>query len=454
MKCCRNIASIHNGSSRNSNDGHDSIPCNRNIKKMILELRKTIFFMFVLQGVNYLIPLITLPILAQALEVKSFGQLNFIISIFTFASIFIDWGFNIGAVKDIAEQRSDVNWCSQIFIGSLIFRLVLAMIAFVAILLFTHFRFESFQIDGVIYACAISLFANAISPQFVFHGHEKISFYVFLSIIFRLLSLPLVYQYVTRPSDMVNAALLFSMPILLTNIFSIVYIIRAGLLVFIPIKVGQVYDLAMKYFPLFLSNASISVYTTLTPVILGIVSTDDAVGYFVIGYTIVKTIVSIMGPLSQTLFPRISHLIANDYEAAIASIIKIMYFQMGVGFLLSLAAFFIAPYATSLVFGSYDGASDNVIRILSPLPFLISCSNVLGIQTMVTLGLLKEFSFTLTITSFINVIFVSSFSYVYGEAGAAFAMLLTELFVVFLMAFFVNKRIPFFFRSFMERTYE
>ncbi|MER1744005.1 oligosaccharide flippase family protein, partial [Proteus mirabilis] len=70
-------------------------------------LLKNSLFLLGMQGINYIIPLITLPYLTRKLGFYEYGMLNTSLNIILYLVLFIDFGFNFSATKDIAKNRNN-----------------------------------------------------------------------------------------------------------------------------------------------------------------------------------------------------------------------------------------------------------------------------------------------------------------------------------------------------------
>ncbi|WP_146256462.1 oligosaccharide flippase family protein, partial [Morganella morganii] len=70
-------------------------------------LKKNALSLLIMQVINYLVPLITLPYLARTLGIVQYGALNLSLSLIQYGVIFITFGFNLSATRDIAKNRGN-----------------------------------------------------------------------------------------------------------------------------------------------------------------------------------------------------------------------------------------------------------------------------------------------------------------------------------------------------------
>ncbi|WP_152598444.1 oligosaccharide flippase family protein, partial [Aeromonas lacus] len=78
-------------------------------------LFKNIASLFGIQGMNYLIPLITLPYLVRVLDPIGYGSLGFALAIVQYCCMLTDYGFNWSVTQQIAVYRDDKLKVSKLF---------------------------------------------------------------------------------------------------------------------------------------------------------------------------------------------------------------------------------------------------------------------------------------------------------------------------------------------------
>src|SRR5258708_19180327 len=137
----------------------------------------------------------------------------------------------------------------------------------------------------------------------------------------------------------------------------------------------------------FVYQGALSFYTVGNGFILGLFGSPAAVGYYVGAEKISKAFSSMLFPITQAVFPRISHLTSQVQSQAAQLARKSLFIVCRTGGAMGLTIFFGAPILVRLVLCPGSDSAVPVLRLLALLPPLIAVSNVLGIQWMLALGL-------------------------------------------------------------------
>ncbi len=191
---------------------------------------------------------------------------------------------------------------------------------------------------------------------------------------------------------------------------------------------------------LFLFRGSVSLYTTGNAFILGLFVSPLWVGYYAGAEKISKAFLGLLNPVSQALYPRLTHLVYHARARAV-TLARIAIAAMGTGgTALGVLVFVSAPLLVRMILGpGYDQAVP-VLRILALLPPLIALSTVYGVQWMLPLGMEGPFNKIILLAGGINVGLAVILAPSYLAVGMACAVVTAETFVTIAIYLLVRRR--------------
>jgi PST family polysaccharide transporter len=395
---------------------------------------ENIFSLFVLQGANYLLPLLTLPYLVRVLGPYNFGLIAFTQAFMQYFIIITDYGFNLTATRDIAICRSDTKRVSEIVCVVGLIKVLLLLFSFVVMAVIVY-SFHKFNQDGLIYYCSfVAVIGNTLFPLWFFQGIENMRSITVINIIAKVFTTILIFYFVTTPADTAAAALIQSLGTVIAGIVGLAVMVKQyPLLISWPSRALLVTTLRDGWY-VFISTAAISFYTASNMFILGLLTTNEIVGYFSAADKVIKAVQGVLSPVSQAIYPYISALVTQSKQQALLFIRKCLILLGGISLLLSLGLFVYADKIVLLVLGANYGPSILLIQLMAFLPFIICLSNLLGIQTMVTFGLQAEFSKILVCSGLLNLVMIFPLTLIWSGAGTAVSLLITECTVTIAMA--------------------
>lgn len=407
--------------------------------KINTTLNKNIFYLALVQGSAYILPLLTFPYLVRVLGPANFGVLGFCQATMQYLVILTDYGFNLTATQQVAKKRDNKNELSILFWNVIWSKCFLATIAFF-ILFIICLLVPKYQSEWpVLLAFSPMVVGNIIYPIWFFQGMEKMKWITICTICARLLLIPWVFIYVKTPDDVWVAALAQGATNLIAGLIGCFMIYSHGWVGKLTFNIKEIKTSLYDGWHVFASTSAISLYTTSTTIILGLLSGTVSVGYFNAANTIRNAIQGLLNPVTQAIYPRINYLYDNDYEKCIKLIKKALKAIGGLSFISSAILFLFAPLIIKYGVGENYSDAVSVLRILSFLPLLVSLSNIFGVQTMLTHGLKKEFSRILIVAGITNLLIIFPLVTLFNEDGAALSMFLTEFMVTGAMFFYLRK---------------
>lgn len=395
--------------------------------------------LIILRGVNYILPLITLPYLVRVLGVEYFGLVAFATAFIMYFQIITDYGFNLTATRKIAIHHDNYKKVTEIFSSVMTIKILLMLFSFLFMTVIIM-SFEKFFKDAEIYFLTFGMvIGQTLFPVWFFQGMEKMKYITYLNIASKSIFTIAIFIFVREQSDYYLVPILNSLGFISAGIWSL-YVIKKKFNIKFEVQNLQ----TIKFYLLdgwhvFLSNLAISLYTVSTTFILGVFTNNTVVGYFAAADKIIQAFQGILTPISQAMYPYISKKVKKSQDEGLIFIRKITKYIALSTFLLSLLILFFASYFVHLLLGIQYERSIVLLEIMSFMPFMIGLSNIFGIQTMLSFNRKKAFSYILIIGSILSIILSLVLVPLFKDVGSAITVMVVETFITFSMFIYLQR---------------
>lgn len=391
------------------------------------------------QALGYLLPLITLPYVTRVLGVEAWGTVALVQVVLSYFLLVTNWGFNLSATRKVAAHRNDAKQLSKIFMATWFAQWILCLMACLVLFLFVGLipYFEK-SARYYLFGCTL-IFGNVLFPVWFLNGLERMKELATLQIATRFLAVPLTFLLIAGPTDAPLLLGISGLTGILSGAMSVLWIKKNLDLSWKMPTRAQIYAELKEGSSVFLSTIWISCYTSITPIILGSVSGVSAVGYYAFADRFRSLGQSLVSPISNALFPRLSHLFSQDKQAAKALLFKSSKIILLLSASISLTLWLMTPYIVLLMGGDDFVPAIVALKWLAPLPFVISLSNILGIQIMIPNQKTYAFNRILGFCGLFSLVMVFPLIYWGGYIGASINTLIAECLVTILMVLYVWK---------------
>lgn len=347
--------------------------------------------------------------------------------------------FNLTATQSIAKAADSKDKVTSIFWAVIFSKIVLIVITLIFLTSMTLLVPEYNKHAVIIWSFVPALVGNLIYPIWLFQGKEKMKWLTLSSILSRLAIIPLTFIFVNTKSDIAIAGFIQSSANLVAGIIALAIVVHEGWIGKVTLSLHNVRRSLADGFHVFISTSAISLYSTGIVIILGFISGPTSVGNFNAANTIRNALQGLLNPITQAIYPRISSTLVLNRVKGVILIKKSLTCLSLIGGAFSLILLLGASILVKISIGpGYDNAVI-VLMIISPLPFLISLSNVYGIQVMLTHNYKKEFSKILIAAGLLSLLLIFPLTTLFKEIGAAITLLATECLVTSLMLMFVRN---------------
>ena len=392
------------------------------------------------QVANLLLPLITLPYVTRVLGVEAWGKVAFAQVILSYFALITNWGFIWSATRKVAAIRDDLPQLSAVFMATWVAQWGLALATSAVLLLLIAFV-PFFQNDAILYLYGIALvISGVLFPAWFLNGLECMKAVAAIQIAARVAVVPCIFLFIHDPGDAPLIIAFAAASGLLSGALTIFWIRKnialhwqrpTGFAIWQELKEGSA---------LFGSTLWVGLYSTFTPIILGVIAGPIAVGYYALADRARQAAQSALGPVSQAMFPRMSNLFAHDPHQA-----KRLFNQTGWGIaglagLVSLGLWLGADPIVHLLAGQNFAPASGVLRWLAPLPFVIALSNLFGVQVMLPNHKNKAFNLILGVAGALSLVIIFPLILWKGAEGAAINTFLIECFVTIAMGSYLLKQ--------------
>lgn len=402
-------------------------------------LLRNIFSLFSIQAVNYVLPLLIIPYLVRVLGVEVFGVYILILTVSQYFIILTEYGFNLSATRKIAVNLDKFDYVSKTFSSVLAAKTFLALIGVVLLNVILSFIPKYHDYIGYLNIAYLSVWGSVFFPIWLYQAYEKMVWIAVCNFISRIAGIILVYLLVKSSEDLYLAILIQGLIPVIAAVIAMSHSQITDLAKFKKIDKFDVLHELKDSWDIFISTSFVSLYTTSIPIILGMTSGVASVGIFSAADKIRLALQSLINPVSQALYPRLSKLMQSEENAALALIKKTFQYFVIPLFILSLGVMIFSNKIITIFYGQHMQDVSNLLKILVWIPPIVAIANLLGIQIMLPKGMSRQFSITYIISGIVGfpLLFISSAAF--SIWGVSVVSILIELMVISLFFYFISK---------------
>lgn len=404
---------------------------NENYKRIL----ENIISLFSLQGLTYILPIITFPYLTRVLGPEKYGLIAFATSFVAYFQILTDYGFNLSATREVSINRNDKKKLSKIFCSVISTKIILMILSLVLMTLII-FSFETFRNNWILYYFTFGLvIGNLLLPSWFFQGMEKMQYISILNIIISLIFTFSIFLLIKQSSDYILVPLINTISTLIIGIIAIILIRRNFKINFITPSINDIIYQMKEGWHAFISTVAILFYSNSNIFILGILTNNVIVGYYYVADRIAKMIIALIGPISGSIYPYISSMAKKSKKDSIKFIKKIAVFLGLLTFISSILLYFGSTLIVTIFAGDQFSQSVILLKIFSFLPFIIAMSNVFGVLFLFAFGYSKQASRVQIIIGLIYPFILIPMTFYLKDIGTALSFVIVETMVT--LAFWI-----------------
>lgn len=398
---------------------------------------KNISYLGVIQLLNYLVPLITIPVVSRILGVEKIGLVSYILSYITFFILIVSYSFNLTAIRELSKNNNLNFIFSLVFKSQLILFFVSSLFFILCIFLVPAIK-ENYILSLVTY---IMVIAAIFDKNWVYQYKQDLAIVALINVLLKILCLICIILFVRHNEDYIIYSLILVLTVFFTNILLFFLSIYKFNIEFIHISLIQISRFIWEGKALFFSSIVITLYTTTSILILGIFCSNKDVGLYSAALKIVDIAKAfVIMPITHLIFPIISEKISLNESEGINYVKKLMPLFIYSALVVLVGMIIFGPVLLLILYGSEFYEAISIIIILSFTLVLILFSTVFGILIMVNLGMDNLFfknQFYVAVFSIILAICILPYG---GAKTSAIILVLSEFFITIYQYYCVKNR--------------
>jgi len=266
-------------------------------------LLENFFSLSVLQAVNIILPLITLPYLLRILGAENYGKVILAASTVLYFHSLTDYSFKITATRDVAIFRGSNRKLNYIYSKVMTIKSLIAVFSLI-ILAITVYSYPPFYEERLTFFLTFPmLLGHVLFPDWFFQGLEKMKYITLLNVGVKLFFTIGIFVFIRSQTDYWIYPLLMSSGYVISGLISQIILFRNYKLKFAFLNLRLIQNTLKDNFAIFINQFLPNLYNNTTTFLLGILIGPSAVGIYDAIKKIVDLCITIIGIFSRVSFP-------------------------------------------------------------------------------------------------------------------------------------------------------
>lgn len=320
-------------------------------------LASNFMWLSALQVAGYFFPLITMPYLARVIGVENFGKIAFASAIMVWIQTIADWGFNLTATRDVAQNRDNPQKVSEIFSNVLWARCLLMFVSFVVLLILILAIPQFKENSSVILVTFLMVPGHILFPDWFFQAVERMKYITILNVLMKFIFTIAVFLFIKKPDDYILQPLFTSLGFVVSGVIAQYIIIKKWDVVLYKPNWGNIKYTIKSSTDVFINHLAPNLYNSLSVVLLGFFGGGVANGIYDGGNRFINIIQNLLNIITRAFYPVLSR--RKDFHTTYVKIV------MSLTLLVAIFIYFAAPWLVNIMLSPEFADSVIVLRILS-----------------------------------------------------------------------------------------
>lgn len=404
----------------------------------MVSLRINFLYNVILNIINVLFPVITIPYVSRVLGVEQIGIFSFVITIVSYFSLFAALGMPLYGTREIAKRFGDKLEINNLFNELFSINIISSIIFTILFLISIHIIPMFAEIKNYLLISGISLYFCALNIDWFYSGIENFKLITYRSIVVKLLMILCLFLFVRNKSDLLTYILLNSLALLGNQIWNILALRYSGFK--IKFTLHSLKKHLNSLIILLFSAIAMQIYLMIDTIMLGFMSSYTELGLYSSAIKSIRVIMPLTIALSVVLLPRLSYLKENGSKGEALELLN-KAFKVITLFSVPLVFFFfaISDKFVPFFFGNEYVGAIIPMKICSLLIWISNMSYFSSVQILAMYSYEDKFLLSTIVGMLVNILGNLLLIPFYGAIGASSASLLGELSVTLVAFFYVYR---------------
>ena len=404
-------------------------------------IAESFFSLSILNGLNVLLPLLTLPYILRVVGAANYGIYSYVYVIVQYLLILNTYGFDYSATKQIAQNRDNRAEINKIYNTVIACRLLLLLggvILFAVLspfLLGTHTKYLMFIMGmGIV-------LGDTFNPVWLFQGMEKMRYLTIVNFISKIVFTVLIFVLIREKDDFVFIILLNSCGFILSGIISTIIARKQFNIRFVKPKWIDMKNQYKEGLSIFGSTVGINLYRNANIFILNFFVSEATVGIYAAAEKVIKGLQMITVPIAQALFPHLGYKFKTQpLRQNLSMLWRVTKIYGSVLILEVIVTYFLASWLVDVICGDGFSEAVGIVKIMSFVILFGGLNYVLGMVGLINLNKQKDFFVAVMLSGAISVVFLVATVSFWQIHAAALSLVLSEV-VLFILIMFSIRRL-------------
>ena len=374
------------------------------------------------QVLAIIVPLVTAAYVSRVLRPAGVGANAFTNSIIQYFILFASMGIGYYGNRQIAYVRANKKDMANTFWEIQIVKTLLTIFSILAFVIFMCFYTRQ---PDYMWAQSINLLAVAFDISWFYEGIENFKITVLKNSFVKVLSMIAIFLLIKTPNDVTLYICVLALSTLIGNLTLWPNIKRD--LPKVNFRKLHPWHHFLPMVELFIPQIAIQVYVQLNRTMLGLMVNETASGFYQYSDNLVKAVLALVTATGTVMLPHMANAVTKGNMDKVNDM-----FYKCFDFITALAypfMFGLASISLTLApkyFGPGYEPVGKAMMIESIVILMIGWSNALGVQYLLPLNKVKQFTTSVTIGAIVNIILNIPLINMFGLNGAMWSTVISE----------------------------